>query len=157
MDEGKDTICNMTPGHCHWKVVFKTRISSADFQMVPTLHRHMCAESVLFSCAQTQTKMTKIFAIVIAVIVALGLLAIAIDAIIRAIRIVVARINHDERTISRLTHGYDECEKLAFEHYGCSKELFAQYYKEVRERNSKALPWDALEFCAYEWDLLNNK
>ena len=73
-----------------------------------------------------------------------------INELIRAIRVLIAYIKNDEETINRLTYSYEECEQIALSDYGCSKELFAQYYKEVRQMNPNALPYDALDFCAWE-------
>lgn len=93
--------------------------------------------------------------IIIAMIVAI--VAIVVCELIRVTRIVIAYFKGDEYTVNRLTHNYEDCEYLAARDYGCSKELFAQYWKEVREYNPHALPWDALDFCAWEYDILNNK
>ena len=93
--------------------------------------------------------------IVLALIVAI--VAIFASELVRVTRIVVAYFKGDEYTVNRLTHTYEECECIALKKYGCSKELFAQYYKEVREFNPDALPWDALDFCAWDYDVLNNQ
>jgi hypothetical protein len=92
----------------------------------------------------------------IAIALIVAIVAIFAGELVRVARLIVARIKCDEDTINRLTHTYDECENIAFNTYWCSKELFAQYYKEVLENNPKATPWDALEFCALEYDILNN-
>ena len=94
---------------------------------------------------------------VLLTIIALVVLGAAFASeVIRATRVVIAHLKGDKDTVKRLTYSYDECESLAESRYGCSKELFAQYYKEVRDYNPDALPWDALDFCKYEYDVLNN-
>lgn len=95
--------------------------------------------------------------ILLTIIALLALGAIFASELIRAARVVIAYIKGDEYTVNCLTHSYEECESLAESRYGCSKELFAQYYKEVREFKSDAYPYDALDFCAWEYDILNNK
>ena len=91
------------------------------------------------------------------IIALLALGAIFASEVIRATRVVIAHLKGDKDTVKRLTYSYDECERLAQNLYGCSKELFAQYYKEVREFKSDAYPYDALDFCAWEYDILNYK
>jgi hypothetical protein len=95
--------------------------------------------------------------ILLTIIALLALGAIFASELIRATRVVIAYIKGDEVTVNRLTHTYSDCELIAFKKYDCSKELFAQYWKEVRDYNPDALPWDALDFCAWEYDILNNK
>lgn len=95
--------------------------------------------------------------ILLTIIALLALGAIFASEVIRATRVVIAHLKGDKDTVKRLTYSYDECERLAQNLYGCSKELFAQYYKEVREFKSDAYPYDALDFCAWEYDILNNK
>ena len=95
---------------------------------------------------------------VLLTIIALVVLGAAFASeVIRATRVVIAHLKGDKDTVKRLTYSYDECEMLAQNLYGCSKELFAQYYKEVREFKSDAYPYDALDFCAWEYDILNYK
>lgn len=95
--------------------------------------------------------------ILLTIIALLALGAIFASEVIRATRVVIAHLKGDKDTVKRLTYSYDECERLAQNLYGCSKELFAQYYKEVREFKSDAYPYDALDFCAWEYDILNYK
>lgn len=94
---------------------------------------------------------------VISLIAGIVLGTIFASELVRVTRIVIAYFKGDEYTVNRLTHTYSDCELIAFNKYGCSKELFAQYWKEVRDYNPDALPWDALDFCAWEYDILNNK
>ena len=95
--------------------------------------------------------------VLLTIIALLALGAIFASEVIRATRVVIAHLKGDKDTVKRLTYSYDECERLAQNLYGCSKELFAQYYKEVREFKSDAYPYDALDFCAWEYDILNYK
>ena len=94
---------------------------------------------------------------VISLIAGIVLGTIFASELIRVTRVVIAYIKGDENTVNRLTHTYADCELIALKKYGCSKELFAQYWKEVRDYNPDALPWDALDFCAWEYNILNNK
>lgn len=90
-------------------------------------------------------------------VILVAIVAIFASELIRVTRVVIAYIKGDKNTINRLTYTYEECERIAYEKYECSKELFLQYYKEVRSINPNAYPWDALDFCSWEYDILNNK
>lgn len=85
------------------------------------------------------------------------LAAVLAGELVRMTRIIIAYIKGDDNTINRLTHNYEECEKLALRYYECDSETFSKYWKVVLEKDKDALPWDALELCAWEYEIMRDK
>lgn len=94
---------------------------------------------------------------VILIIAGIVLGAIFASELIRATRVVVALIKGDKVTVDRLTMSYKDCESAAGKYYGYTPEIFANIYNRIKQQNPDALPYDALDFCAWEWDVVNNK